>query len=114
MYDHSDRMMQYAGPRAKFLQTRKFVSLDGLRCASILAVIWHHATGIGKGYLGVEIFFAISGFLITTLLLRERRGFGDISLGDFYARRSLRILPLYYTVLAIYVVLVYATQRHIP
>lgn len=97
---------------ASFLGTRKFASLDGLRCFSILAVIWHHATGIGKGFLGVEVFFAISGFLITTLLLRERRATGSISLPRFYARRSLRIFPLYYAVLLIYIVLVFATQRH--
>jgi len=95
-----------------FLETRRFASLDGLRCFSILAVIWHHVTGIGKGYLGVQVFFAISGFLITTLLLRERRNTEEISLTKFYARRSLRIFPLYYTVLAVYIVLVFLTQRH--
>jgi peptidoglycan/LPS O-acetylase OafA/YrhL len=99
---------------AEFLNIRKFASLDGLRCFSILAVIWHHATEMGKGFLGVQIFFAISGFLITTLLLRERRKFGDVSLPKFYARRSLRIFPLYYAVLLAYVVLVFATQRHTP
>lgn len=97
---------------AGFLQLKRFHSLDGLRALSILAVVWHHATGIGKGYLGVEIFFAISGFLITSLLLREQRQ-GEISLRSFYARRSLRIFPLYYAVLGIYIVSVFATQRHI-
>lgn len=101
---------RYAG----FLKIKKFTSLDGLRCFSILAVIWHHATEVGKGFLGVQIFFAISGFLITTLLLRERRKFGEISLPKFYARRSLRIFPLYYAVLLAYVVLVFAMQRHTP
>jgi peptidoglycan/LPS O-acetylase OafA/YrhL len=103
----------WSGKQADFLRIKKFASLDGLRCFSILAVVWHHATGIGKGFLGVEIFFAISGFLITTLLLRERRAYGDISLPKFYARRSLRIFPLYYAVLLLYVVMVYATQRHL-
>ena len=97
---------------AEFLRIKKFASLDGLRCFSILAVIWHHATDTGRGFLGVQIFFAISGFLITTLLLRERRKFGDVSLPKFYARRSLRIFPLYYAVLLLYVILVFATQWH--
>jgi peptidoglycan/LPS O-acetylase OafA/YrhL len=99
---------------AEFQQIRKFASLDGLRCFSILAVIWWHATSRGLGYLGVEVFFGISGFLITTLLLRERRTFGQISLRKFYARRSLRIFPLYYAVLLIYVILVFKTERYLP
>jgi peptidoglycan/LPS O-acetylase OafA/YrhL len=98
---------------SEFLETDRFASLDGLRCFSILGVIWHHATEIGKGFLGVETFFAISGFLITTLLLRERRRYGDISLSKFYARRALRIFPLYYTVFGIYILIVWMTQRHL-
>ncbi len=93
----------------RYLATRHFASLDGLRCLAILPVIWHHSTprplpGIwGKGPAGVDLFFAISGFLITTLLLRERARTGSIALGNFYARRALRILPLYYAILLAYV-----------
>jgi peptidoglycan/LPS O-acetylase OafA/YrhL len=93
----------------RHLTTPHFASLDGLRCLSILPVIWHHATprplpGIGgKGPAGVDLFFCISGFLITTLLLRERARTGSIALGNFYARRALRILPLYYALLIAYV-----------
>lgn len=58
------------------------------------------------GYLGVHFFFAISGFLITTLLLREKERYGQISLKNFYIRRSLRIFPLYYTVILLYVLVV--------
>lgn len=89
-----------------FLATRHFASLDGLRCLSIVPVVWHHCQTstpggiLGKGAAGVQLFFAISGFLITTLLLRERDR-GGIALGAFYARRSLRIFPLYYLVLAL-------------
>ena len=91
--------------REVFRQTPYFGSLDGLRALSILPVVWHHATSgpvsgvLGRGPLGVDLFFAISGFLITTLLLREREQQGTIALGAFYARRSLRIFPLYYVVL---------------
>jgi peptidoglycan/LPS O-acetylase OafA/YrhL len=96
-----------------YRRTGFFGSLDGLRCLSILAVIWVH-TGIRtddfelarNGHLGVDLFFAISGFLITTLLLREKDRWGSISLGAFYIRRALRIFPLYYTVVGIYAVAV--------
>lgn len=54
-----------------------------------------------RGFLGVDIFFVLSGFLITSLLAQERERNGVISLKRFYIRRSLRILPLYYVVLAI-------------
>lgn len=97
---------------ADFRGVRRFAALDGLRALSVLAVVWHHTAGTGRpglagrGALGVDMFFAISGFLITTLLLRERRSTGRISLGKFYARRSLRIFPLYYLVLLTYIVLV--------
>ncbi len=63
------------------------------------------------GSFGVDVFFGISGFLITTLLLRERAKKGKISLRDFYLRRSLRIWPLYYAVLGLYVFLVVFLQR---
>jgi peptidoglycan/LPS O-acetylase OafA/YrhL len=92
----------------RFLDTPKLPGLDGLRCLAILPVVFHHATprllpGIaGKGAVGVDLFFALSGFLITTLLLRERRAAGHVRLGAFYARRSLRIFPLYYAVLGAY------------
>ena len=90
-----------------YRSTRIFSSLDGLRCMSILAVIWHHAgpapgswpPALGNGFLGVDLFFAISGFLIVTLLLRERDRNGELALGRFYARRALRIFPPYYGLL---------------
>ncbi|MBN8729217.1 MAG: acyltransferase [Acidobacteria bacterium] len=97
-----------------------FGSLDGLRCLSILAVIWHHSAGAGRtglagmGHLGVSLFFLISGFLITTLLLRERQRTGRISLTRFYARRALRIFPAYYAVLGLYVVFVLTRLRAMP
>src|SRR5271156_417245 len=106
---------------ADFRNESRFGSLDGLRCLSILAVIWHHAGGwrsstgiLSHGFWGVDVFFAISGFLITTLLLRERDRYQSISLKLFYLRRSLRIFPLYYGVLLIYAALVYLLQREQP
>ncbi|MHC4261835.1 MAG: acyltransferase family protein [Planctomycetota bacterium] len=86
---------------------RHFGSLDGLRCVAILSVIWHHTgqpfegTWAARGFLGVDLFFVLSGFLIVTLLLRERDRSGAISLKKFYLRRTLRIFPAYYMVLAL-------------
>jgi len=92
----------------RYRRTTRFASLDGLRALSILPVIWHHSTPrpldgiLGRGPFGVDLFFAISGFLITTLLVREREERGALSLTNFYVRRALRIFPLYYAVLALY------------
>lgn len=100
-----------------FVRTSKLGALDGLRALSVLAVVWHHTSGepgpriSQSGFLGVDFFFAISGFLITTLLLRERSKASKISLRKFYTRRALRIFPLYYVVLAVYVLLILATER---
>ncbi|HVG64266.1 MAG TPA: acyltransferase [Hyalangium sp.] len=108
--------MDTARAHQEFLRTRIFPGLDGLRCLSIVLVVAHHVSGVhhgflGRGYLGVSLFFAISGFLITTLLLREREAHGHISLARFYGRRSLRIFPLYYAVLAVYVGLVLFAEQ---
>jgi peptidoglycan/LPS O-acetylase OafA/YrhL len=104
---------------AAFRANNRFGSLDGLRALSVAAVIWHHSGGgmvasewAQHGHHGVTLFFAISGFLITTLLLREKDRHGVIDLRAFYVRRALRIFPLYYAVLLIYVVLVFALERN--
>jgi peptidoglycan/LPS O-acetylase OafA/YrhL len=70
-------------------------SLDGLRAISILIVLVSH-TGYGDvvpGGLGVTIFFFLSGYLITTLLMDERERSGGINIGKFYLRRALRLFP---------------------
>ena len=105
-----------APDHAHFLSTRHFSGLDGLRALSVIAVVWHHTSGrpgpwiSSQGHFGVDLFFALSGVLITTLLLRERDRNGRISLIGFYIRRAGRIFPLYYVVLATYVALVLATR----
>ncbi|MGH7396960.1 MAG: acyltransferase family protein [Candidatus Rokuibacteriota bacterium] len=76
-------------------------SLDGLRGIAILAVMLHNARYLRGGFLGVDIFFVLSGFLITVLLLQERQRSGTIRLGAFYARRALRLLPALFTLLAV-------------
>jgi peptidoglycan/LPS O-acetylase OafA/YrhL len=107
---------------AAYRQRRHFGSLDGLRALSVVAVIWHHTLGhqsglptaLSQGAHGVTLFFAISGFLIVTLLLRERDRDGRVDLRAFYVRRSLRIFPLYFAVLAIYVLAVALLERNSP
>ncbi len=69
--------------------------LDGLRALAVMAVLVFHAdpSWLPGGYLGVEVFFVLSGFLITTLLLREWGSAGSISPGAFWGRRARRLLP---------------------
>jgi peptidoglycan/LPS O-acetylase OafA/YrhL len=68
--------------------------IQGLRALAVLAVVGAHAVGWPSGgFVGVDIFFVISGFLITGMLLSEIRRRGSVSLGGFYARRARRILP---------------------
>jgi acyltransferase-like protein len=68
-------------------------ALDGLRAVSIVAVLAHHSHWLSGGYLGVDVFFTLSGFLITALLTEEFARTGTITLRLFYARRALRLLP---------------------
>jgi peptidoglycan/LPS O-acetylase OafA/YrhL len=98
---------------------KKIPSLDGLRAISIIMVLlWHTMKRVapagpvglvwgtlGNGNIGVYIFFVISGFLITTLLVREHEKNGTISLRDFYLRRAFRILPPVYFYVGILVLL---------
>lgn len=69
--------------------------LEGLRGVAILLVLLFHAgvPGTTGGFVGVDVFFVLSGFLITGLLLREREATGRVDLREFYARRARRILP---------------------
>lgn len=76
-------------------------SLDGLRAISVSLVIWSHIWGGSQGTFGVKVFFVISGFLITSLLIEEHARTGDISLKNFYARRALRIFPASYFYIAV-------------
>lgn len=91
---------------------RTIPSLDGLRAIAILIVVVAHTTSALRaglsydplapyevGRVGVQLFFVISGFLITGLLLREHQRTGQINLRRFYVRRAFRILPAYYAYL---------------
>lgn len=98
------------------MMNRYFESLDGVRCFCIVAVLWHHSLPdnlpliLHRGFLGVDMFFILSGFLIVTLLLREKSQNRSLSLKKFYTRRVLRIFPAYYGLLFC-VGLMYLTAR---
>ncbi len=79
--------------------------IDGLRAVSIIAVLAFHAgiPGVGGGFVGVDIFFVISGYLIINQIIAALDA-GSFSVWDFYARRVLRIVPPYLLVLAVTVV----------
>jgi peptidoglycan/LPS O-acetylase OafA/YrhL len=89
-------------------------TLDGWRAFAVVAVLWHHATmstystegafipSVGRlGAFGVDIFFGLSGILITSLFLHEWRATGAISLKAFYTRRVFRIFPVYFLLLGV-------------
>jgi len=69
-------------------------ALDGLRALSVIAVmLFHLRIGYPGGFLGVDVFFVLSGYLISTILLRDYRSFGRIRFGHFYVRRVRRLMP---------------------
>lgn len=78
-------------------------ALDGVRALAVMAVIVYHAnkTWLGGGFLGVEVFFVISGFLITSLLIAESERDGRISLKQFWIRRARRLLPALWVMLVL-------------
>lgn len=80
--------------------------IDGLRGLAVLLVLVFHAgaTRFRGGFIGVDVFFVISGFVITAALLRELESSGKIAFGTFYARRARRIIPLASIVVAITVI----------
>ena len=81
--------------------TRKITQIQGLRALAALLVTLFHAKWVSGGFIGVDIFYVISGFLITGLLLREIDRTGTINFTEFYARRFKRLLPTSFFVLTI-------------
>lgn len=81
----------------------RLAALDGLRALAVAAVVVYHADEslLRGGFVGVDVFFALSGYLITTLLLDERRTTGSVSLRSFWKRRIRRLWPLAWIVLAL-------------
>ncbi|MDY3558316.1 acyltransferase [Gemmata sp. JC673] len=97
--------------------------LDGIRAAAVILVLFSHSVifgefpalhevGLMSGYNGICLFFVLSGYLITRLLIREEDRFGDVSLKLFYLRRAVRLFPALWLYLAVVVVI--WSQGHIP
>jgi peptidoglycan/LPS O-acetylase OafA/YrhL len=74
-------------------------ALDGLRGAAVAGVLAHHLGYLDGGFLGVDLFFVLSGFLITSLVLSEWASSDDIDLGHFWLRRGRRLLPALFVVM---------------
>lgn len=90
-----ERRKQGAGPEV--LGRRP--ALDGVRGCAVLLVMLDHTDALGWGWIGVDVFFALSGFLITTLLIEEHDRHGRVSLKRFYQRRARRLLPALFMLL---------------
>lgn len=84
-----------AGPRSERARQSRIEGLDGLRALAITGVLVYHlnASWLPGGFLGVDVFFVVSGFLITTLLVREHHRTGRIALSRFWLRRARRLVP---------------------
>ena len=84
-------------------QTRSRPDIQGLRAIAVVAVLLYHARlpWFPGGYVGVDIFFVISGFLITSYLLGSIERYGRVPFADFYAKRVRRILPASFFVLVV-------------
>ena len=83
--------------------TRFRTDLQGIRAIAVILIVLYHAgvTGLSGGYIGVDVFFVLSGYLITGLLVRELDSSGRIAISSFYARRARRILPASFLVLVV-------------
>jgi len=106
-----------ASARIDFIEFEKakyFPALDGMRAICVLLVMFNHVhlpyPHWIVGMLGVDVFFVLSGFLITTLMLRERERAGRISLKGFYTRRFFRIVPIYLITVLLYAVAIWWTR----
>jgi peptidoglycan/LPS O-acetylase OafA/YrhL len=87
-------MKSAVGELSPQVKTGFRADIEGLRGVAVLLVLFFHASlGFSGGYVGVDVFFVISGFLITGMLLREKEETGRVSLKNFYSRRARRLLP---------------------
>lgn len=93
-------------PRPQKSHGQYYPGLDGVRALAVIAVVAYHlgVPGVGGGLLGVGVFFTLSGYLITSLLIAEHSRHGRIRLGQFWIRRARRLLPAVIVVLGVVLV----------
>ena len=91
----------FSAPKRQLNRVPYLPGLDGMRALAVVAVILYHAnhTWLSGGFLGVEVFFVISGYLITLLLIGEHERTGRVNLGQFWLRRFRRLLPAVLTMM---------------
>ncbi|MCR8561852.1 acyltransferase [Mucilaginibacter sp. BJC16-A38] len=111
---HKEKLFAEITTIPEIVRGSYFPALDGLRGVAVMMVILYHFGAnrflrpfhiLINGDMGVDIFFVISGFLITTLLLKERVIYGRVSLKRFYIRRAFRIIPAAYLFLIVMIIL---------
>jgi peptidoglycan/LPS O-acetylase OafA/YrhL/CubicO group peptidase (beta-lactamase class C family) len=101
MQEQEARVQPLDTPPAASMHLNYLPGLNGLRALAVIAVLLYHADlGIYGGYLGVESFFALSGYLITTLLLLDIHNHGRVRLQAFWLRRARRLLPALFVLIA--------------
>src|SRR4029078_6520359 len=98
----------FSAPKRQLSRVPYLPGLDGMRAIAVVAVMLYHANHewLPGGFLGVEVFFVISGYLITLLLMAERETTGGIKLLAFWGRRARRLLPALFV--ALFLVLTYS------
>ncbi|HSB87946.1 MAG TPA: acyltransferase, partial [Ilumatobacteraceae bacterium] len=106
----SRAQLTFRAPKRQLSRVPYLPGLDGMRALAVVAVMIYHANHewLGGGFLGVEVFFVISGYLITLLLIGEHERTGRVSLAKFWLRRARRLLPAVFTMmsaLAVYMAL---------
>ena len=101
MIESATRPLEWSPPRTAISRLPYLPGLDGMRALAVAAVIVYHANNswLPGGFLGVEVFFVISGYLITLLLIGEHESTGRINLRQFWYRRARRLLPALFLLL---------------
>ncbi|MCC6340449.1 MAG: acyltransferase [Acidimicrobiia bacterium] len=99
--DLTARPLEWNPPRPAISRVPYLPGLDGMRAVAVVAVMVYHANHdwLAGGFIGVEVFFVISGYLITLLLIGEHERSGQIDLKQFWLRRARRLLPAVFTMM---------------
>ena len=104
--DITARPLEWNPPRQAISRVPYLPGLDGMRALAVVAVMLYHTNNgwLPGGFIGVEVFFVISGYLITLLLIGEHEKTGHIDLKQFWIRRAKRLLPALFLMMALLMV----------